>query len=177
MARYFRRKGFLGIGNDTCKGPELLPLSQENFTTLTWSHLHVIIRGRYCFCISPLANHIKLGMLCHFWPVDKTTAVAHKSLIGGLWDRALCSLCCPKEGPHGQGQTQGTTEASEQTLNAGNEVAGIPPPTRWFLVAHGMGRWNWCSVSMLFFYLSLFYFFFPASMSPPSPASPQLTPS
>lgn len=52
----------------------------------------------------------------------------------------MCSLCCPKEGPHGQGQTQGTTEVSEQTLNAGNEVAGIPPPHQMIF----SGSWDGC---------------------------------
>ena len=179
MARCCRRKGFLGIGNDTCKGTELLPLSQESFTTLTWSHFHVIIRDRHCFCISPLANHVKLGTLCHFWPVDKTAAVNHKSLIGGLWDRMLCSLCCPKEGPHGQGQTR-NTEESEQTLNAGNEVAGIPPPTRWFLVAHGMAAAPTMVELMQCFDALLlpfsFLFLFPCfHVFPRQP--PQLTPS
>lgn len=76
------RMGIRGIGNDMCA--ELLPLSQENVSAVTWSHSHIIIRGRFLiFFFGKLSYTV--GMSCHFWTVDKTTAIAPEScLIGGL---------------------------------------------------------------------------------------------
>lgn len=50
------RKAIHGIGN--IAKAKLLCLSQESVSTVTWSHLNIIIRGR--FLIFPLTNQVKL---------------------------------------------------------------------------------------------------------------------
>lgn len=67
------RKGILGIGNNTCEGTELLPLSQESISTITWSDSCIIIGVRNFFIFLP-----------RHWPVDKTASFAHESLMGVL---------------------------------------------------------------------------------------------
>lgn len=75
--------GIVGIGNSMCKGTELLSVSQESVSTVTGRHLHISIWQVFLY-FSLGKPRKTLGMLCRYWAVDKTAAVAHASLIGGL---------------------------------------------------------------------------------------------
>lgn len=73
-----------------CKITELLPLSQESISTVTWS-ICIILSGADFILLLFLGKPSKtVGMPCHFWAIVKKTAVAHKSLIWGLLDAVLC---------------------------------------------------------------------------------------
>lgn len=143
------------------------------------------------YCQGQISSHFSLAkpnktpeMRCHFCTADSQLQLPISAQSGAReLDRALCSLCCPKEGPRCQRQTTKNIDESKQALSTGNEIADIPPATRRFLVAHGMAaaptkvhtvsHLMKCDVVLLpFFFLSLLSCFQVCSPSHPIQACP-----